>query len=89
MRVYEEKEVVKKEKVLKTIKCDTCKNDINEMSTDHYYTVVTSHGLWGNDSCDSYESMEFCGYECLVRNMAYYFSDADDTYSYDIEREDK
>lgn len=86
MKVYSEKEVTKKEKILKTIKCDTCKTDINKLDTTYYYTVTTHHGQWGNDSIDSFEHLDFCSYQCLLENMNEYFSDAGDTYEYEIEK---
>lgn len=89
MKIYDKKEVVKQEEVLKTIVCDECKKDINKLDTDHFYSVSTHHSRWGNDSVDSYEYLDFCSYKCLSANMERYFVDAGDTDSYDIEREDK
>jgi hypothetical protein len=89
MKIYEEKEVMKKEKILKTVICDECKKDINQLETDHYYSVSTHHSRWGNDSGDSWEYLELCSYDCLLKNIKKYFSNAGDTDSYDIEREDK
>jgi hypothetical protein len=86
MREYEQKEVVKMEKVLKTIKCDTCKKDINETDHDFYYEVFTSHSLWGNDSIDSLDEFDFCSWECLTVHQGRYFAHADDTYEYRIEQ---
>jgi hypothetical protein len=89
MKVYTENEVTKKVEVLKTIKCDSCERDINELDTAFYYEVTTHHNLWGNDSIDSFEHLEFCSYDCLLKDMSRYFSDADVTYAYEIERNNK
>lgn len=88
MKIYEKKQVVKQEDVLKTIVCDECKKDIKELDTDHYYSVSTHHSRWGNDSVDSWEYLDLCSYKCLSENMQKYFAKADATYSYDIEREE-
>lgn len=85
MKEYEKIEVVKVEKVLKTIKCDTCKADINKTDLDYYYEVDTSHSCWGNDSVDSYEEFDFCRWECLTTHQGNYFAFADETYQYRIE----
>lgn len=89
MKLYDRKEVIKFEKVLKTIVCDECKSDINKLDTDTYFSVSTHHSRWGNDSVDSWEYLDFCSYKCLTSNMEKYFQDASYTDSYDIELEDK
>lgn len=89
MREYDQKEVVKVKKVLKAIKCDTCKTNIMKTSSDFYYEVETSHSLWGNDSIESHEEFDFCSWECLTIHQGRYFAMADTTYTYCIELADK
>jgi hypothetical protein len=89
MKIYEEKEVIKKQKVVKTIVCDECRKDINQLDTNHYYSVSTHHNKWGNDSVDSWNYFDFCSYKCLSENMEKYYADGEHSDSYDIKREDK
>lgn len=89
MKEYEKKEVVKIEKVLKAIKCDECKKDIQETDFDFYYEATTSHSLWGNDSIDSIEHLDFCSWECLTNNLGRYYTLADNSYRYEIEQVSK
>lgn len=89
MKHYEEKEVLKKEKVLQKITCDNCKTNINESTNDHYYEVTTCHDDWGNDSIDSLMHYDFCSYKCLSENMEVYFETANGSEKYEIERIEK
>jgi hypothetical protein len=89
MKEFEKKEVIKIQKVLKSVKCDTCKCDINGTDLDHFYEVETSHSLWGNDSIESHKEFEFCSWECLTNHQGNYFAFADDTYEYHIVKESK
>lgn len=88
MKKYEEKEVVKIDKVLTALKCDECKNDILQMETYLYYRVITGHQLWGNDSMDSIDNLDFCSYVCLIKNMKEYWENPIETMRYDIDCKD-
>lgn len=85
MKKYKNEEVVKKIKVLSRVICDECGKDI-DIENSSYYEVVTSDSLWGNDSVDSTENLEFCSFSCLNEDMTKYFEGSKDTYKYEIER---
>lgn len=89
MKKYEYKEVVKEEKVLKEIICDECERSMSETEHDFYYEVTTSHGLWGNDSIESFEYLDFCSWQCLTNNQGKYFADARYSCRYEIELVEK
>lgn len=87
MKIYKKKEVSKVEEVLESIICNTCDSNITESHAEHYYSVTTSHSLWGNDSRESIIYLDFCTYDCLKVDMNIYFSNAEETYVYEIEKE--
>lgn len=62
-RKYEIKEhkVVEKTLVSERRYCDICGKEI----TGPYWHVATGHYDWGNDSCESVESLDVCSVECL------------------------
>ena len=86
MKEYDNKEVTKLEKVLKSVKCDCCQVDITKTEIDFYYEVNTSHSRWGNDSIESFEYLDFCSWECLSKNTAKYFTHAENSHRYEIEQ---
>jgi hypothetical protein len=84
MKVYEEKLVTKKEKVLTKITCDQCEKEIKK--NEEYYYVATHHMDWGNDSIDSYEYKDICSDECLRKEVEDYIGDPSSTKEIEIER---
>lgn len=87
MRTYEKKEVIKNEKVLKTINCDTCNRNIKDTNGNYFFNVSILDDTWTNES--TYEHLDFCSYNCLIKNMNEYFSKNKDIFSYEIEKESK
>ena len=85
MKKHESKQVLKTEKILKSIICDTCKREVEEGT---YFEVTTSHGLWGNDSIDSYDYRDFCSYDCMKKDMDEHFESTEYSMKYSIEVED-
>ena len=67
MTVWEEKEITIRKKVEKEIKCDICGNTIvgKTIKPHFYYTVMTGHHEWGNDSVDSIVYKDVCSDSCL------------------------
>lgn len=53
--------------------CDVCGKEFNYepwlrgQKIASYYHITTGHHDWGNDSCESVESMDACSDECLSR----------------------
>ena len=84
MKKHKTTPVVKEEHVLVGVICDTCKK---EVEGDVYFDVTTSHGLWGNDSIDSYEYLDFCSLDCMKKHMDEHFGETRDTMKYEIEIE--
>lgn len=74
-------------KVTKTvtgIECDVCHNVVpvksyrdNGMS-NRYFEITTGHSDWGNDSIDSYETLDVCE-ECTPKYVSDYLRDCSDT----------
>ena len=84
MKLYKDKETKIFESKLIKIECDNCHNFIQ--NEKFYYSVTTFHVLWGNDSIESFEYLDFCCDKCLIENLSNYFNDADKTYNYQIEK---
>lgn len=55
MTIYEEREVIKKERVPIKQVCDICGEESKRL-----HRISHNHNSWGNDSCDSYETIEIC-----------------------------
>ena len=49
--------------------CDACGKHIDitkQKRNDTYYSVLSGHREWGNDSVDSIEELDACSDECLI-----------------------
>ena len=47
--------------------CDNCDKHIDIMKQKGtYYSILSGHREWGNDSCDSIEELDACCDECLI-----------------------
>lgn len=77
MKKYEEKEIVKIDRVLTKVVCDTCKKEIE--ANKFYYQVTTGHNDWGNDSLESIENKDICSDECLTEEFKKYIELESDT----------
>lgn len=86
-----EKEVTVTEKraIGKQIYCDACEKlifDTQDIDTYHdphrhptqYWEVTTGHYDWGNDSCDSVETRQYCSKECLTKAFDQYLKRTED-----------
>ena len=53
-----------------------------------YFSVATSHGDWGNNSGDSYDSKYYCR-ECLEKTFKKYLEDCErsTTHEYEVEQQ--
>ena len=56
--------VLEQKTVEEIVTCDMCGE-----RADHYIEAVTGHREWGNDSCESRESHQFCSWACAVKFM--------------------
>ena len=70
MRTY--KKVVKEVRVPDGVKCDICGNEENNMDS-----VKMQHNDWGNDSVDSYESVDYCSPKCYKKALQNFLCDED------------
>jgi len=80
--VYEMVTKEVKEKISELITCDECGAVIKDWK---HYEVTTHHSDWGNDSIDSYENLDLCSKECLIKNMKEYFESSNGSEEYNIE----
>jgi hypothetical protein len=46
--------------------CDACGTRVEEYSPDGWVRFSSSHGDWGNDSCESFEYYDACSFDCYV-----------------------
>lgn len=47
--------------------CDNCgKHKDIKKHYGTYYSIMSGHREWGNDSCDSIENLDACCDECLI-----------------------
>ena len=76
--------------------CDTCHellpirkfpmyNNKKNCVAYRAFEVTTGHRDWGNDSCESRETKQFCCIECAYEYLKEHFKDCSDTYYADIE----
>lgn len=72
-------------KVETSCKCDICGKEIN--LGDWFYSVMTGHNDWGNDSCDSIQSFDVCSDGCLEAQMALFYDTTDETKYIRVDRE--
>lgn len=66
------------------VKCDACGRVVEPPSKEDqynwmddkykYYSVITGHYDWGNDSCDSIRHYDICP-ECITRFVSDYLTD--------------
>ena len=64
--------------------CDICGKTIYEINDtfpiklttrtrhDEYWHLTTGHYDWGNDSCESVESLDLCSKECCIKALEEY-----------------
>lgn len=61
--------------------CDICGKTIYEINdakrTRHneYWHLSTGHNDWGNDSCESVESLDLCSKECCIKALEKYLDE--------------
>ena len=66
------------------VECDICNNVIPvkdrrwDDKSDQYFEVTTGHHDWGNDSCESIETVDVCR-ECILKFIEDYLNDCSDT----------
>lgn len=47
--------------------CDNCGKHLDiKKAKGTYYSIMSGHREWGNDSCDSIENLDACSDECLI-----------------------
>ena len=58
--------------------CDICGktiykiNDNKRTRYDEYWHLITGHNDWGNDSCESVETLDLCSKECCIKALDNY-----------------
>lgn len=109
--IYKERSIIKNSLVKKTCKCDVCDKIIYEELYDErekpvvgkeyedivYFVLRTGHNGWGNDSIESYETIDVCSKKCLGEKFLEYIGTKDkdgtcDDYPdaiFDVESENK
>ena len=75
--------VIKIKRKVTGIKCDICEKiiPVNKGDESMYFDVTTGHHDWGNDSCESIESMDICP-DCIDKFVSEYLQDAARTSRY-------
>ena len=90
MDIKQEKEVKRINKVVVGKKCDYCGADIEPSRDYHlkyYFSVITGHRDWGNDSHESRENKDACSLDCVKKAMDEYYTDTSKTSYIEIERD--
>lgn len=88
--------IVKIKRNITGIKCDICGEiiPVNKSDESMYFKVVTGHHDWGNDSCESRETIDICP-NCICKFTSEYLQHAagtsryieiETTYAYAYER---
>lgn len=85
MKKYISKVVEKEQKVLDNIICDNCNKVIGK---GLYFTVMTGHRRWGNDSIESIEHWDYCSKPCLDVAYNEYAENKSETEYFEIEVEE-
>lgn len=62
--------------------CDACNHDFRH--DELYYRVHTHNMLYGNDSIDYHEHLDFCSMDCLMPHLQDYYNNPENTMDYDI-----
>ena len=80
--VKTEKKLVEQEVIVSGFcSCDICGKVIyeyfgnNRSRHDEYWTLITGHNDWGNDSCESVESLDLCSKECCIKALENYLDE--------------
>ena len=62
--------------------CDVCRKELLQRNDGlyDYYRIVTHHNNWGNDSIDSFETMDFCCMDCMMEYIRKYWNDKREGY---------
>lgn len=77
MEITEIHNVTLEKEVIIGIKCDICGRDIH----GRYWTLISGHRDWGNDSCDSVEHFELCSEKCVQSKIKDYFKDCEHSHT--------
>lgn len=72
MTIYEEKEVTIKQRIAIKKVCDICGTEIQQLRM-----ITHHHNSWGNDSIDSYASIEICDAPECYRGAFKKFQESD------------
>ena len=82
--------------------CDICGKTIYEINDtfpikltkrtrhDEYWHLITGHNDWGNDSCESVETLDLCSKECCIKaldNYLYEYSGTRNTGYFELRHE--
>lgn len=71
------------------LECDVCHKVIpvdRKYGSQRYFEITTGHSDWGNDSVDSYETLDVCE-DCAPKYIAEYLRDCSDTAHLRVESE--
>lgn len=91
MRIYSASVTSTAYKVTRTmtgVECDICNKIIPVLKRgeNRYFEVTTGHRDWGNDSCESVETIDICP-ECVSKYVSDYLRDCSNTGYLRIETE--
>lgn len=91
MRHYSQSVITTAYKVAKKligVECDICNGiiPVNPKPNVHnqYFKITTGHRDWGNDSCESRETVDVCP-GCVAKFISDYLTDCSDTAYLDLE----
>ena len=74
MTIYEEKEVITKQKIAVKRVCDMCGEESKTLRTINHH-----HNSWGNDSIETYENIEICDNPECYRSAFKKFQESDNS----------
>lgn len=84
-KLYKKETVTKTvtEKILLSTRCDVCGHEIPKGTK--YWRLTTSHGDWGNDSCESFEHFDLCSLGCIQTKLNHYLHECEGSYTQEFD----
>ena len=72
-----------KKNITEQIICDVCRKVIadTEKPRAKYWRLMTCHGDWGNDSCESITYFDLCSAYCIEKKLEDYFENCERSYT--------
>lgn len=87
MKTYINRQVKITKPITKKVTCDICGKTIADEKNRYaeYWTLVTGHSDWGNDSCESYDDFDLCSKDCVKEKLNGYFDDCEHSNTQEFE----